>query len=628
MKHNIRIDFVNFVEAPDESISYPLGILYISAKLKDVGFTNIGFTEYVCLLRKIHGEEGQNRFSLYSKDRYRSLHEDNLEKVIKYLIERNPQLLLLGPITSLHLVELEDFVEKIRLILPDSIILAGGPHFGKVRKLDYEFLNIHKDLNGVIIGEAEEIVSKIANEYYKTKIDAKVNEKFDNKLCVVKGVLTPNNVLKPSPEPKLDKLPLPDIKLLEDYWDSSHVSANYSYRLSVRRNPVVYTDYGYFQGEADWGFTEDDFYHFPTSQYSRFPYGIIVSSRGCPGNCTFCCSQGERRTDSVQNIMEQIKYMNEKHKTRIFVFFESLFTTVSQGELNRVSRLCHELIHSNINIEYMIDIRADVLVKIPDKILDLMIESGCKEFNIGLEKGSDKALKLIQKGTSVKEHREAVNKIRESASRCRKSVLVNGTFILGGPTETYRDVSDTIRHSWMLHLDNASVYPLEISPGTQIYAEAIKNNVISDTLDPYRNRGEYPIYETEEVPLSLMKEIVELNSKARTNYNEFIKSLKEIELKFTPYDYDLSNIRLIETTLIHDRFWEYVDDVFSNSVDSHENQNRITDEINKVESRLVHFYQNNGIEMKEYNFGTIGSNLRSCIASLGPIVDKLSNPQA
>jgi hypothetical protein len=50
---DIRFDFVGFEENWDESNSYPMGILYITASLKRCGFTNIEYTDHVCLLRKL-----------------------------------------------------------------------------------------------------------------------------------------------------------------------------------------------------------------------------------------------------------------------------------------------------------------------------------------------------------------------------------------------------------------------------------------------------------------------------------------------------------------------------------------------------------------------------------------------
>jgi hypothetical protein len=51
-KKAVRIDFVNLEEFLDESRSYPIGILSISASLKMNGFHNVGMVDHVCTLRK------------------------------------------------------------------------------------------------------------------------------------------------------------------------------------------------------------------------------------------------------------------------------------------------------------------------------------------------------------------------------------------------------------------------------------------------------------------------------------------------------------------------------------------------------------------------------------------------
>lgn len=299
MKSDIRIDFLNLVEAPDESISYPSGMLYLSACLKNQNYTNIGFSEHVCILRKL--TEIVNKppnIWTFPRQYFEQKSEDNHEKLLEYLDKRKPHLLLLGPITTYHLVELEYLARKLREHFADSVFIAGGPHFGKNIALDKKLLDTCSELDGLAVGEAEETIVEIADLFssnYVSNGDTFSRMGFLNELGQILGVLTRSNDFKERDPPSLEDSPLPDFDLLDEYWNSEHVTTQYNYSLSNRRDPVIYTDLGYFQGEADWGHTQDDIRRFTSwrSHLSHLPYGLIVGSRGCPFNCSFCASSGD-----------------------------------------------------------------------------------------------------------------------------------------------------------------------------------------------------------------------------------------------------------------------------------------------------------------------------------------------
>jgi hypothetical protein len=104
-KSSLKIDFINFSEFVDESISYPMGILYISACLKKNGFTNVGYVDHICMLRKMKEKKEPGLLET---------HQQNIKDLLRYLQKRQPHIILLGPITSVHLLELIDLIPKLR----------------------------------------------------------------------------------------------------------------------------------------------------------------------------------------------------------------------------------------------------------------------------------------------------------------------------------------------------------------------------------------------------------------------------------------------------------------------------------------------------------------------------------
>ena len=624
-KSNLKIDFINFVENPfEESISYPMGILYIASNLKKQGFTNIGLIDHICLLRKLTEKEEKRRLH-QGKQEIKAYHDSLDEKLLKYLKERKPHLILLGPITSLYLVELIDLLPKLREILNDRIAIAGGPHFGLNLDIDEELLQFHPDLDALTIGESEETITEVVELYYsKSRESGRWLSRLDflKIMKEIPGIMALGKQLKPRNYLHLDDLSPPDMDLLEDYWKSDHVTWDYEYRLSKRRNPST-TFRGYFEGESDWGAIEDEVAVFPLASNFRthFPFGVIMGSRGCPFHCSFCSSQGARRTHSARYLFDRVSEMNEKYGISTFAFFDSLFTTASRSEQERVKELCNMIIETKLDIKYLIEIRTDVILALSKDILALMIRSGCSQVNLGLEKGSDESLKRIMKESNIKQHFEAIEKLREVAKNEKKEVLINGTFILGGPEETIADVLDTILYCWSLNLDEHTFYVMDVYPGTKIYDDALKDGILETGLSPYLRLDSFPQYGTKELPIEYLNRICDQDEQALMYLREFKQAMFEIENQFLPeYERVVRFVVHVETRKLLEsvnRFFEKTTDytkLHKHDVLSHRSDigifldketKKVENEIRLVEKRLLKRFSNYKPEYGDYHPGTL-----------------------
>jgi hypothetical protein len=242
-KSDLKLDFVNFEEDFEESHSYPMGILYISAYLKKSGFTNIGYVDHICLLRKMEETRASSseRPAFENWESIRERRENNLGDLLEYLKGRQPHIILLGPITTIYLVELKDLVERLREHFSNPLILAGGPHFGRDERFDRELLKRCPGLDGVAIGEAEETIFEIADRfYYKCWKDETLPSRIDFfKTADIKGLFIKDKTFGRRNPLKLENLPSPDMSLLEEYWNNPKTRVDYHYSLSKRRNPVT-----------------------------------------------------------------------------------------------------------------------------------------------------------------------------------------------------------------------------------------------------------------------------------------------------------------------------------------------------------------------------------------------------
>ncbi|MHA1797490.1 MAG: leucine-rich repeat domain-containing protein [Candidatus Helarchaeota archaeon] len=498
-KSNIRVQFINLMDM-EGSKSYPMGILYISAWLKDHGYFNLKYIDYFCFLRSFASSKNEIFLRRWTDEYGKKKVEELKTKFIDELISFCPHVVLIGPITTPNLVELVELIPKVRKILPHSILMAGGPHFGKDKLMDLELLTKYcPDLDGIIIGEAEESVVELIDLYYKYSVESSfqsIKSAFLKELELIKGVMTRTNNYQAREKPNLITFPFPDLDLLEDYSKSKLYHLEYS--LCERRDPFI----GFYErvvtmydGHGDAYYSEDRFFFDDLTKNSReIPFAIISGSRDCPYSCDFCCSQGKRRVHSAKYIFDLMMEFYTRFETTLFVFFDPLFTSTAPQEIRRIEKLCDLILKSKKDFKFLVELRADVILQLPNELLIKLIKSGCTQFNLGLEKGYDEGLKLMMKNIFIQDHRDAIKKLREMSLEAGKKILINGTFILGGPEEDKNGVLKTILHLFTLGLDGNAIFTLEIHPGTQLYERAIKEEKISSGLSPYLNPKFYPKY--------------------------------------------------------------------------------------------------------------------------------------
>ena len=529
-RSKVAIQFINFVEY-DGSISYPMGLLYISSCLKKDGFPNVGYVDHTCMIRELAKDKLGRLDQEYPSDS----HERSIRSLLSCLDERNPNIILMGPITTKFLVELVHLVPLLREHHPRAILLAGGPHFRKESQLNVELLRDHcKDLDGILVGEAEETVVEIAEQFYSVYDQsglAPLPTEFQEDLGRIPGVLTRDGHFQPREPPDLEDMPFPDMDLLEEYWRNPKALIAYEYSLSNRRNPLVGVYEGIFQGESDSGAFFEDIRYFdrPMDTFSRFRFGVVVGSRGCPYECAFCCSPGPRRVHSARHIFDQMVELNERFGIRLFSFFDPLFTTTSQLEKGRIEELSDMLLDANLDFRFIVEIRADIVLGLSGELLEKIVRSGCVQFNLGIEKGSDESLKKMTKKTKIQDHFDAVARLRKAASRANRPILVNGTLILGGPGEKRADIRESFIHGFSLDLDEVDFYPLEIHPDTAVYQCALGEGILEPGVAPHLDTAKYPLYATEDLPRSYFDEICESWDRTLRSWRVLKNTIRRIE---------------------------------------------------------------------------------------------------
>jgi anaerobic magnesium-protoporphyrin IX monomethyl ester cyclase len=208
---------------------------------------------------------------------------------------------------------------------------------------------------------------------------------------------------------------------------------------------------------------------------SKGHVATMITSRGCPFGCYFCDQSvfGKRwRGFSTDYIFLEMEHLKKNYGIN-FISFEDDNFLYSQ---KRTVSLCTKLIEKKLYIKWGCSARVD---SINLKLLRLMKQAGCYNIFIGIESGSDKTLKFINKNTTIKEIRKAVNLIKKA------NLNVYGSFILGLPGESRQDILKSINFAKSLQLDGASFFLYNPYPNTILGSKAKKYGYISKDWRDY-----------------------------------------------------------------------------------------------------------------------------------------------
>ena len=197
-------------------------------------------------------------------------------------------------------------------------------------------------------------------------------------------------------------------------------------------------------------------------------FGYIITGRGCPFKCTFCASneiwKGHVRFRTPENVIEEIKYVYNKYDTRFFYFVDDTLTLNKK----KTKKICNLIIENNLKIKWICTTRVDT---IDEELLCLMKEAGCIRIKLGIESGSERILKLINKNITKKQIRDSVSLIK------KVGIDISAYLMIGFPTETNEEVQETLDFARELNPTYYSLSILAPYPGTKIYNDIIKSGI-------------------------------------------------------------------------------------------------------------------------------------------------------
>ena len=174
--------------------------------------------------------------------------------------------------------------------------------------------------------------------------------------------------------------------------------------------------------------------------YKCLPSVNMMTVRGCAGDCSFCHAANSLRERSLDNVIEEIKWLQADHGVRHLLFFDETFTFFR----HRVVEFCHRLKQEKITIKWTCNSRVDT---IDVELARLMKSVGCWRLQFGAESGVQKNLDFIEKGVTPEQIRKAIVLTKKAGLDAFAS------FMFGIPGETYEEGLQTIAFAKTLPLD-------------------------------------------------------------------------------------------------------------------------------------------------------------------------------
>ncbi len=255
-------------------MSLPLGITYISAKLKKE-FPDLEqyLADYV--------DEQDSIQDHNSVDEW-------ITAVAQKSMQKTPDIIAISLMFSTAYKFFKHLVAIYKKLWPEATIVVGGIHATNCTQY---LLDTTPEADYVFRGESEEAMTKFVQNF------------IDGAPQSIPGVFSRNtdadfSQLCEVPQ-NLDDLPFHNYEL-----------ANYNQYFQAKKLFRRYKD------------SDDD-----SLDPNIFE---IVGSRGCPFKCSFCSSHSSNDRDvrvrSIENIMSEITHMYHKHGVKHFLFNDDLFT--------------------------------------------------------------------------------------------------------------------------------------------------------------------------------------------------------------------------------------------------------------------------------------------------------------
>ena len=198
-------------------------------------------------------------------------------------------------------------------------------------------------------------------------------------------------------------------------------------------------------------------------------FGTVISSRGCPFDCTFCSQRaisGRRyRHLSVERVLDEVELLVNKYNQTNIWFMDDNFLVKKERAFALLNGIIERGFH--MKTSFIAEMRGE---SVNYETLNKMKEANFQMVSIGMETGSQRLLDMLEKGEKVDDNVNAIKMANEVG------ISSSATFIFGLPTETREERLATARLARKIPLTDARFNVAVPYPGTKLYQTAKKEN--------------------------------------------------------------------------------------------------------------------------------------------------------
>lgn len=400
-------------------VTPPLGIGYLLKALRSVEKVSVNFID--CQLENIQEAELVNR------------------------LKKLDPLLIGFQVYSIDYVAFTKIVHLLKKELPNSKIVAGGPH---VTALSEHTLNSNPELDFIIRGEGEIALPML-------------------------------------------------VKRLLNYQGLSDVP-NLAYRengkciLSQRSEWIDVNEYG----TPDWESLKPQ--HYPAIQHGTFHKSTkvvpILTSRGCPYPCTFCAGSlmtGKQiRRRNIKEVVDEIEMLQKQYGFEEFIIEDENFTFYKDHVLEFADEI--EKREIKCYFSFPNGIRLD---RLDEEVVKKLKTMGAYMVALGIESISTDTLKRMNKEWCRKQVIDMVDLLK------KYKFIVQANFVLGFRGDSLADLQESIDFAMMLNVDQVYFGNYIPLPGTDDFnllldrEELVLESIDWNCYSAYY--GQYPYHPTE-----------------------------------------------------------------------------------------------------------------------------------
>ena len=234
----------------------------------------------------------------------------------------------------------------------------------------------------------------------------------------------------------------------------------------------------------------------------------MITSRGCNGICKFCTTPfyfGGFSGRRASLVVDEIELLIKKYNTKKIIFLDDNILV----DKERMLEICKEIEKRNIKCLF----GALCSIKCYDReMLEYMYKVGFRWIHFGIETGSERILKLMNKNMDINYIRKVINEVKNIGYRVRTS------FILDYPSTTKEDILKTKELILNLLPHEIRLHYLAYRVGTPIYNT--NKNITNKTQYIHSNK---PNIENKDLTIAI---------------DDLVKSLKESNYTIVDHEID------------------------------------------------------------------------------------------